>query len=200
MAALPEPPLRVLIADEDRAQLESLAVVLEDLGHEVAAHAIDAAEAAQVIAEEDPAVALVALHHDREHALELIDEIAEYASGPVIAVIERPDPDFIRLAADRGIYAYAHPLTPSAVQSAIEVAVRRRADAEELEERVDQLESALERRAVIERAKGILMERHGIDDRAAFEMLREHARSHNRKVVDVAGAVAEGHQLLPSRR
>ena len=45
---------------------------------------------------------------------------------------------------------------------------------------------ALERRAVIERAKGILMERHGVDEREAFELLRDHARSSNRRVVDVA--------------
>ena len=192
--------LRVLIADEDREQLEALAGVLEELGHEVAAHAVSVSEAAHVIAEEEPAVAIVALHEDEDHALGLIDEIVEYASGPVIAVIEREDAEFVRQAAERGIYAYAQPLTPPAVQGAIEVAVRRRAEAEELEERVDQLESALERRVLIERAKGILMERHGVDDRAAFELLRDHARSHNRKVVDVARAVAEGHQLLPSRR
>jgi response regulator NasT len=65
---------------------------------------------------------------------------------------------------------------------------------------VTQLESALQRRGVIERAKGILMERHGIDDRAAFALLRDHARSRGRKVVDVASSVVEGHPLLPSRR
>ena len=41
------------------------------------------------------------------------------------------------------------------------------------------------------------MERHGIDEREAFERLREHARSRNRTVVDVAASVAEGHALLP---
>jgi response regulator NasT len=57
----------------------------------------------------------------------------------------------------------------------------------------------MERRAVIERAKGILMERHGVDDRAAFQRLRDHARNGNRRVVDVATAVVDGHALLPPR-
>jgi len=52
---------------------------------------------------------------------------------------------------------------------------------------------------VIERAKGILMERHGVDDKAAFALLRDHARSGNRRVVDVATAVVGGHALLPGR-
>jgi AmiR/NasT family two-component response regulator len=52
---------------------------------------------------------------------------------------------------------------------------------------------------VIERAKGILMERHGVDDREAFELLREQARSTSRPVIEVAQAVLEGHALLPPR-
>jgi response regulator NasT len=44
------------------------------------------------------------------------------------------------------------------------------------------------------------MERHDIDDRAAFELLREHARSNNRTVVDVSASVAEGHALLRKAR
>jgi len=61
------------------------------------------------------------------------------------------------------------------------------------------LESAFGRRAVTERAKGILMERHSIDEPAAFELLREQTRSTNRKLVDVASAVVDGHRLLPKQ-
>ena len=68
---------------------------------------------------------------------------------------------------------------------------------ERLNTEVEVLEGAIQRRAVIERAKGILMERHSIGDREAFELLRTHARANNRKLVDVAGAVADGHLLLP---
>ena len=52
---------------------------------------------------------------------------------------------------------------------------------------------------MIERAKGILMERHAIDEREAFELLRDHARAQSRRVVDVALTVNEGHALLPKR-
>ena len=61
------------------------------------------------------------------------------------------------------------------------------------------LEGAFGRRAVTERAKGILMERHSVDEPVAFEMLREHARTTNRKLVDVASAVVDGHRLLPKQ-
>ena len=129
-------------------------------------------------------------------------EVTEMAIGVAEAAqtIAREDPAFVAQAAERGIYAYAREGTPESIQSAIEVAIRRHAEVRALTEQVHRLESALERRAVIERAKGILMERHDIEDRAAFDMLREHARSRNRTVVDVASSVAEGHALLPKAR
>jgi AmiR/NasT family two-component response regulator len=189
--------LRILLADEDKEALDSLATLVRALGHEVTPHAVSSIEAAEVIAETDPDLSMVALHRDDDHALGLIEEISAYADGPVIALLNSENLDFIARAAEGGVHAFAHPITGPIVQGAIEVATRRHAEAERLSEKVDQLESALERRAVIERAKGILMERHRIDDREAFELLRRHARSNNQKVVDVARAVADGHALLP---
>ena len=61
------------------------------------------------------------------------------------------------------------------------------------------LEGAFGRRAITERAKGILMERHSVDETMAFEMLREHSRASNRRLIDVAAAVVDGHRLLPKR-
>ena len=68
--------------------------------------------------------------------------------------------------------------------------MRRFAELTELSEAVGQLEDAISRRATIERAKGILMERHGVSDREAFEMLRAEARSNNRRLYEVASEVA----------
>jgi AmiR/NasT family two-component response regulator len=189
--------LRVLVADEDRRALDDLGRTLTDLGHEVTPYAVSVSEAAQLIAAEDPDLAFVMAHRDDEHALALIGEAVEYASGPVIAHIRGGDVDFVARAAERGISAWIETTSPEAVQGAIEVALRRYRDAAQLSEKVDQLETALERRSVIERAKGIVMERHQIDEHAAFELLREHARSSNRRVLDVARAVIDGHGLLP---
>jgi AmiR/NasT family two-component response regulator len=189
--------LRVLVADEDPEALDRLAALLQELGHTVCAYAVKVSEVPERVVTDDPDISIVVLHQDDDHALALIEEICAYASGPVIALTLDDDPDFIARAADRGIAAQAKPDEPDAVQSAIEVALRRHAEIERLEAKVDQLEGALARRAVIERAKGILMERHGIDDRTAFERLRTRARTDRRRVVDVALAVADGDLELP---
>jgi len=189
--------LKVLVADEDHEALDRVARILTELGHEVRARAVGVAEVSRQIQEDEPEVALVKLHDDDEHALDLIDEIVQEADCPVIALMEVAEPDFISRAAEKGIFAYVQPVTAATVRGALDVAIRRHADVDRLSGQLDQLESALRRRAVIERAKGILMERHSIGDREAFELLRSHARANNRRLVEVAGAVAEGHLLLP---
>jgi AmiR/NasT family two-component response regulator len=192
--------LKVLLADEDEGALRVTASVVRDLGHEVAEMAIGLQQAAEVIARNDPDVSMVVVYQDDGHALELIEEIAEFARGPVIAIVDKEDPEFVGAAAARGISAYAREGRPESIQSAIEVAMRRNDEKGKLVEQVQRLESALERRALIERAKGILMERHSVSEREAFDRLRDHARSRNRTVVDVASSVSEGHALLPKGR
>jgi response regulator NasT len=189
--------LRILAADEDEAALQRIAAVLERLGHRVTAFAVDVVAASERVASEDPDLAVVVVHHDDEHALDLIEEMGEYARGPIIALVGGHEGGFVSSAAERGIYAFARLRFLDEVQGAIELALRRHAETTRLTEQVEQLESALERRGMIERAKGILMERHGVDERAAFELLRRQARRSNRRVIDLALAVTDGHALLP---
>jgi response regulator NasT len=200
MTTITETNLRVLIADENEDALRNLHQVLGRLGHEVTPYAVSVSEAVELIAKEDPEVAIVVVHNDDEHALALISEAVEFASGPVIAQLPDADVQFLARAADAGISAYAESMDPESIQGAIEVAVRRYRETVRLGEKVEQLESALERRGIIERAKGILMERHAINERDAFEMLRDHARSTGRRVVEVAQSVLDGHALLPRGR
>jgi AmiR/NasT family two-component response regulator len=191
--------LRVLAADEDEETLRATDTLLAGLGHTVTAHAVSAKEAGDLIAREDPDLSVVVVHDDDKHALDLIEEIGEYARGPLIVLLGSHDSQFVRTAAERGIDAFARPQFENEVQGAIELAVRRHAETTRLTEQVEQLESAIERRGAIERAKGILMERHGVDERHAFELMRQQARRSNRRVIELAHAVADGHALLPDR-
>jgi response regulator NasT len=192
--------LKVLLADQDEGALRITAGTVRELGHEVTEMAVGVQEAAETIARDEPDLSIVVVYNDHPYALDLIQEINEYARGPVIALLDSEDPDFVGEAAERGIYAYAREGMPNSIQSAMAVAIRRHAEKRELTKQIDRLETALERRALIERAKGIIMERHGVDEREAFDRLRDHARSRNRTVVDVAASVAEGHALLPRER
>src|SRR5918996_1637465 len=184
--------LRVLIANERKDRLALVAPTVANLGHEVIAREIDVKDVGAVTARERPDVALVGLGKSSEHALALIDKIVKEAACPVILLIHAPDPAFVKEASKRGIFAYITESDVDEWQSAIDIVLRRFAEYHDLE-------GAFGRRAVTERAKGILMERHSVDEAAAFQMLREHARTGNRKLVDIAAAVVEGHRLLPKQ-
>jgi AmiR/NasT family two-component response regulator len=182
--------LRVLIANERRERLALVAPIVAGLGHEVIAREIDVRDVAAVTVRERPDVALVGLGESSDHALGLIEQIVHEAACPVIALIHSPDPAFVKEASKRGIFAHISDADVDEWQSSIDIVLRRFAEYHDLE-------GAFGRRALIERAKGILMERHGVDSDGAFAMLREHSRVHNRKVVDLATAVVDGHRLLP---
>jgi AmiR/NasT family two-component response regulator len=182
--------LRVLIANERKDRLALVAPIVAALGHEVIAREIDVEDVGPVTARERPDVALVGLGESSHHALGLIEKIVREAACPVIALIHAPDPAFVKEASKRGVFAYITDADAVDWQSSIDIVLRRFAEYHDLE-------GAFGRRAVTERAKGILMERHSVDEAAAFEMLREHSRSTNRKLVDIASAVVDGHGLLP---
>ena len=182
--------LRVLIANERRDRLALVAPVVASLGHEVIAREIEVDDVGQVTARERPDVALVGLGESSDHALQLIEKIVQEAACPVILLIHAPDPGFVQEASRRGIFAYIIDGDSTELQNSIDIVLRRFAEFQDLE-------GAFGRRAVTERAKGILMERHSVDETAAFEMLRHHARAGNRKLIDIAHAVVDGHALLP---
>jgi AmiR/NasT family two-component response regulator len=184
--------LRVLIANERKDRLALVAPIVAALGHEVIAREIEVEDVGPVTARERPDVALVGLGESSAHALGLIEKIVREAACPVIALIHAPDPAFVKEASKRGIFAYITDSDAKDWQSSIDIVLRRFAEFHDLE-------GAFGRRAIAERAKGILMERHSVDESTAFEMLRRHSRSTNRKLVDVASAVVDGHGLLPKQ-
>jgi response regulator NasT len=182
--------LRVLIANERAERLALVAPIVAALGHEVIAREVEVDEVGAVTARERPDVAFVGLGESSEHALVLIERIVREAACPVIALIHSRDSGFVREASKRGVFAYINDTEVDDWQNAIDIVLRRFAEYHDLE-------GAFGRRAVTERAKGILMERHSVDEATAFEMLRDHSRASNRRLIDVATGVVDGHRLLP---
>jgi AmiR/NasT family two-component response regulator len=175
----------VLVANERQDRLAVVVDVVAGLGHEVIAPQIEVGEVGAVTAREQPDVALVGLGASSQHALELIERIVHEAACPVVALLHSPDPEFVVEAARRGIFAYITDAEPQEWQNSIEIVLRRFAEFRDLE-------TAFKRRTLSERAKGILMERHGVDEERAFQMIREHTRSSQSTLVDTAQAIVAG--------
>jgi len=190
---IPDHHLRILIADHGTERHDQVARAVAGLGHDVVERRTGLQDIGPATVAERPDLAIVIVEESSERALALIGRIVREAACPVIAILDVEDRAFIDEAAKRGIFAYITGHTdPDELQGSINIALRRFAE-------YHSLEGAFSRRAITERAKGILMERHSIDEHEAFDMLRDRARSTNRKIVDVAEAVVASQPLLPSR-
>jgi AmiR/NasT family two-component response regulator len=181
--------LRILIANERKDRLERIAGIVTQLGHEVISRELEVADVAAATEREHPDLAFVGLGVSGEHALEMISEIVREASCPVIALLESDDAVWVNEAAKRGIFAYIVDGRPEEMQSTIDITLRRYTE-------YSNLEGAFARRAVIERAKGIMMCRQSIDERKAFELMRSQSQRSGRKLFDIAQAVVDSHLLL----
>jgi response regulator NasT len=168
-----------------------VAPIVIALGHDVIAREIEVADIGAVTARERPDVALVGLGESSDHALGPIEKIVQEAACPVIVLLHAPDPAFVKEASKPGVSAHITDADADDWQSSIDIVLRRFAEYHDLE-------GAFGRRALTERAKGIVMGRHGVDEATAFEMLRDHSRTANRKLIDLA-AVVDGHRLLPKQ-
>lgn len=190
----PEHRLQVLIANERDARLAAITAVVERLGHEIVGRNVEIAEVGPLSRSTGAEVALVGLGLDSEHALEQISAIVHEAACPVIAVLDAKDPLYVREAAKRGVFAYVIlDADNGELESALDITLRRFAE-------FQNLQGAFGRRAIIEQAKGILMERNGIDADAAFALLKAHSQQTGQKLAAVAQAITQTHRLLPSSR
>jgi response regulator NasT len=181
--------LRILIANERKDRLERIAEIVTGLGHEVISRELEVADVAAATEREHPDLAFVGLGISGEHALNMISEIVREASCPVIALLESDDPVWVNEAAKRGIFAYIVDGRAEEMQSTIDITLRRYTE-------YANLEGAFARRAVIERAKGIMMARQSIDEYRAFELMRSQSQRSGQKLFDIAKAVVDSHLLL----
>ncbi len=98
--------LRVLVADERDIYLKPIGEAVEELGHDVIAHEVEITKVGRATVEHCPDIAVVALHEDTDHALELIGEIIEEATCPVVVLAADASREFVAEAARKGVFAY----------------------------------------------------------------------------------------------
>jgi AmiR/NasT family two-component response regulator len=184
--------LRVLLADGQEEYLDFVASIVIRLGHAVVARATHLEMVATLSEHDPPDVALVVVGESGDHALGLIRQIVREASCPVIVLLSVEDAAFVEEAAKCGVFAYIAngQMSDGQLESAISIVLHRFTE-------YHNLQGAFGRRAVTERAKGVLMERHSIDEESAFRMLRDQSRHNGRKLIDIAQAVLDARALLP---
>ena len=187
---------KILIADDDRVILMTLAEGLTGAGYQVI-EARDGLQAAALCKSETPDLALLDIRMPGLDGIALGQSIGGLV--PFLFLSAYDDEDLVKRAGEAGALGYLiKPLGLPAVLTAIRVALARAEEISGLRQRKSELSAALASNRVIGTAIGMVMSENHLSQQDAFERLRRHARDRRRKMEDVALAIIEHREQLPS--
>lgn len=188
---------RVLIAEDNELVSLTLEEQLSNLGYAVVGVARTGTEAVRMCTQLTPDIVIMDMQMPELDGAGAAQQINKQCPTPVIMLTAYSDADHIRKAEASGALAYlVKPVKAEELPPTIDVAVARFREIQELRERVDTLQDTIESRKVIERAKGILMQRRSIGGEEAYELMRQWARERQRKIKDIAQAIVDAESLL----
>ena len=190
MPADAPPALRVLIAEDETIIRLDLRDVLERAGHEVCAEARDGEEAVALAQSEQPELAILDVKMPRLDGIEAARRILAERPIPIVMLTAYGQDELVARAVEAGVFGYlVKPFRETDLLPAIQTARARHAEMEAMRDEAESLAEALATRKVVERAKGILMEREGLSENDAFVRLRRASQSSGRPLRVVAEAV-----------
>ncbi|MCG3149184.1 MAG: putative transcriptional regulatory protein pdtaR [Verrucomicrobiae bacterium] len=188
--------LRVVIADDDGVTLMVLKKILTVMGHSVVGEAGDGEQAVALANDLHPDLCILDIRMPKMEGIEAAKHIQAHRPTPVIIVSAHTETGLGSEAAAAGAHAYlVKPFAENQLKPAIELALTTFEKSQELTEKLQQANEALESRKVVERAKGILMRQTGLDEEAAYLRLQKTARNENRKLIEVARAIILAEQM-----
>lgn len=186
-------PLRVLIADDEAVIRLGLRTMLEEEGYQVVGEAADGARALDLVRKLRPDLVFLDIKMPGVDGLQAARTLMTDRAVPVIVLTAYADREFVHRAKDAGVLAYlVKPVRESDLLPAVEVALARFAEIRGLRNEVGTLEDTLETRKLVERAKGLLMLRHGLDEAAAFAQIQRQARNARKAMKEIAQEIIAG--------
>ena len=181
---------RILIAEDETIIRLDLKHLLERGGFEVCAEARDGEEAVALAASEQPDLAVLDVKMPRLDGIEAARRILAERPIPIVMLTAYGQEELVARAVEAGVFGYlVKPFREDDLLPAIHAARARHAELEALREEAESLAEALATRKVVERAKGLLMERDGLSEQDAFARLRRASQVSGRPMKVVAEAL-----------
>jgi response regulator NasT len=179
--------LRIIVADDEPDMRDYFRKVLPRMGHTVVAAAENGEELIAQCRVHRPDLVLTDIKMPELDGIDAAMKIYEEMPIPVILVSAYSDAKLIERAEGDHIMAYlVKPIKQADLEPAINLAMRRFEQFEEMRREASDLRQALEDRKIIERAKGVLMKELGLSEPDAFRRLQKTASAKNLKLIDVA--------------
>ena len=181
---------RVIIADDESLVRVDLREALTELGYLVVGDVGDGQSAVNMARELDPDVVVMDIKMPGLDGIEAARVLTQEKIAPVVLLTAYSQRELIDRAKEAGVVGYlVKPFRETDLTPAIELAMARFSEFRALEEEVDNLAEALETRKKVERAKGILMDQHGLTETEAFRKIQKMSMNTRRPMKEVAEAI-----------
>lgn len=192
---------RVLIVDDSRSSRVLLRDALKGLDCSVVCEAAEAQEGLDLARSTQPDLIFMAVGLPGADGITAARQIMEEVPTPIVILTSHRDSQTIRRATEAGVMAYLiKPVREEELQPAIEMAIGRFREFMTLRQENAGLKRALDERKVIERAKGILMEREGLAEGVAFTRIRKASMKSRRPMVEIARALLTAEEVSRARQ
>ena len=190
-------PLRVLIAEDEALTRTILRARLEKLGHTVIAEAENGAQAVEAARANKPDVIIMDIRMPEMDGIEAARRIVSEHPCAILFLTAFSEDALVEQAGEAGAIAYLmKPFRKEDLSPALEIAVKRYRQIQSQSKEISELKDTLETRKLIERAKGILMDRHGLKEEEAFKRIHFQARNQNKKMREIAESIITASELI----
>jgi AmiR/NasT family two-component response regulator len=187
---------RVIIADDESLIRMDLREMLTNQGYLVVGEVADGRSAVNQARELRPDIIIMDIKMPDMDGIEAAKILTEERISPVVLLSAYSQRDLVQRAREAGVVAYlVKPYREEELTPAIEVALARFEEFKELEAQVTDLQQALETRKLVDRAKGILMDKQGLTEAEAFRKIQKMSMDNRKPMKDVAEAIILAHQV-----
>lgn len=179
--------LKIMLVDQHPGRSAILEQALSDAGHRVVARIEPGRSLAREVRGSEPDIIIIDMEAPGRDTLEQMREIGRDQPKPIILFSNKRDGEYIRQAVQAGVSAYVvDGLSRERIMPIVEVAMARFREFEALRQELHETKNQLADRKVIDKAKGVLMQRKGLSEDAAYQLLRKAAMDRNMRVAEVA--------------
>lgn len=190
-------PLSIVLVEPDKDRAIQIIDSLQAAGHYDIRVIAQSTGLARAVTSFNPDVVLVDLANPSRDIIEELSLASSPMERPVAMFVDQSDDAMTKAAIEAGVSAYVvDGLRADRVKSILDAAITRFHMFQRVRKELETTKRALEERKIIDRAKGLLMKARGIDEEAAYGLLRKTAMDQNKRVVDVAAALVTAAGLL----
>jgi response regulator NasT len=189
-------PCRIVIADDESLIRLDLREMLVHLGYDVIGEAGDGRSAMDLARKLRPDLVIMDIKMPDLDGISAAEGLTEDRIAPVVLLTAYSDQALVDRAKEAGVVGYVvKPFREAELMPVIELSLARFEEFQALEREVGDLKEALESRKVVERAKGVLMEAHGLRESEAFHRIRKTSMDARKSMREVAEAILLTHEM-----